>query len=211
MGEYANRKSDGQRIKIGTCEDLMGGLRPDQLDATDYPFTAANLKHFLFRFPFPGEDGTEPGDFENYPDGLAVWGAWPPRTINHDKVQFKAGVGILVSLPCPRGPEPLDGVTVHYNGYCGPVKIVGQRAWGGAWALVAKCGDCGAFYRHERLEDAQQVIDALRAMARSEQMRDQYAGIARFYGEVADRIERGYSTPAELPARGDVQPEVVTP
>lgn len=66
MGEYA--LYEGERIKIGSCEEMFW-LRAEQADlVTPVAGSVDPVKHrgkLLFRFPFPDEDGTAPGSFED--------------------------------------------------------------------------------------------------------------------------------------------------
>jgi hypothetical protein len=77
MGEYANY--NGQRVKIGTCEDMLY-LRWDQrglVTESETPlFDPKVLEVIRFRFPFPGEDGIEPGGFGDPFKGQSSSMAW---------------------------------------------------------------------------------------------------------------------------------------
>jgi hypothetical protein len=190
MGE--NALYNGQQVKIGTCENMYY-LRADQahlvkpLRGNVNPVKdAAEIR---FRFPFPGEDDVEPGGFDNAFATFPVAGLKVPEGVSHSTVQFKAENGYLLSLPCPEGPDAPEGV--HRNGYTGAVKIVQQRVLDGMLVLVCKCGGCGALYRAPTLEDAQPVIDSLRAQA------DGNYGHPT-YRVIADRIEAGYTDPPAL-------------
>ena len=69
MGEYATRKDIGERIKIGTCESMYY-LRADQArEVYAEPGNVdpiADAAAIRFRFPFPDEDGIEPGNFDDH-------------------------------------------------------------------------------------------------------------------------------------------------
>lgn len=62
MGEYAIRKKDGVRIKIGTCE-RMYYARYEQLKDIEYEYPTDNL---FWRIPTPNEDGIEVGDYNDW-------------------------------------------------------------------------------------------------------------------------------------------------
>lgn len=192
MGEYAT--FNGQRIKIGTCENMYY-LRADQLHLVRAA-ALLDLTDLLFRFPFPDEDRREPGDFDDYDRGLTVWGFEIPDGVDHHTIQFKAAAGILVSLPCPySAAAKANGITYHFNGFRGPARIVQQRIWAGAWATVMACGPCGAKFRLPDLDMARPLLDAIaREIAKAE--RDDSRQQAAMWRTVAERVERGYHTPA---------------
>lgn len=191
MGEYAEYR--GQRVKIGTCEDLYY-LRWDQHAAiTGYPFDAETLAAFRFRFPFPDEDGTEPGAFEDFDRGVRLWGFEQPAEVDHGSTQFTATYprnGYVASLPCPEGPDAPEGI--HRNGYGGPAALV-QQAWrGGRLVGIARCNGCGARYRlDDGWQDAAAV--AIRSQADAQaRTNDAANGGAGTLHEVADRLLAGY-------------------
>lgn len=214
MGEYATYL--GRSVKIGTCEDMLY-LRADQAHLVQKergsldPVTQAGS--IRFRFPFPQEDGTEPGAYTDPFYGLGVYGVTVPEGVDHHAVQFASTrpTGMLTSLPCPASKEGKElPFKVHYNGFAGPVKIVQQRLWEGKLVLVCECGCCGAKYRLPTIEDAEPIINALTAevermtqeSVRTERPID---GRARYLAEVAKRIVHGYTrpnpwTPKETPA-----------
>jgi hypothetical protein len=80
MGEYAKRKSDGQEIKIGTCEDMYyirfeDRFKVSPLDGnTDISREPEGCR---FRLPFPDEDNILPGDYEDFNRGLRLYKRLP--------------------------------------------------------------------------------------------------------------------------------------
>lgn len=214
MGEYAIRKSDGAEIKIGTCENMYY-LRADQIHlvaAKSGSLDPAQQRHSIrFRFPFPAEDGIEPGEFEPF-HGLRVY-ADHPAEVEHGLVQFRADNGYLCMLPCPESAAYTDdpgiraysrrladnpAVGVALNGYGGALEIVQQRFIGEQLVTICKCKGCGSLYRLETLEDAQPILDGLAQMARDERNRydhhetGTFSHLADMYDEVARRIVTGY-------------------
>lgn len=137
MGEYARRKSDGQQVKIGTCESMYY-CRHDQLKDIDYPYPIDNC---FWRIPTPDEDGMNVGDYEY--GALLQSASWDasekiiPLMLRINSSKFrkddcenmqKSGtmqlvnreMGLLVNVHCPHG-LPLNGedsksLTVHENG-----------------------------------------------------------------------------------------------
>lgn len=191
MGEDANY--NGQRIKIGTCENMYY-LRADQVGlvrplrgSVDPVRDRAAIR---FRFPWPDEDDVEPGDFEKYERQLGLYGVEPPTTgIDHYSRQFTTD-GYVVSLPCPETPAG-KALGVHRNGNPGPVRIVQQKWLGDKLVLIAECGGCGSKYRLETIEDARPYIDAVRKLADGCR-RTNDDSRAAWYSAIADRIEAGY-------------------
>ena len=198
MGEYALYQ--GEEVKIGTCEDMLY-LRADQAHlVTPLPGNVDPVRDrdaLRFRFPFPDEDGTEPGGFDNPFRGRRLYGVKAPDGVDHGNVQFKASNGYLISLPCPEGPDAPEGI--HRNGYGGACELIQQRYWEGRLVAVCKCKGCGDIYRLPTLEDAQPVIDALHDEA------DKECRTARLNGtpgnelnavrirSTADRVAAGYA------------------
>lgn len=196
MGEYAMYR--GKEIKIGTCEDMYY-LRADQAHlVTALPNNIDPMKDtatLRFRFPFPDEDGTAPGVFPDYDRTLALSGEFDClKYADHRDIQFVARVGILAMLPCPRSDAgKTNGINYGYNGYAGSLRFGQQRVWEGHLVLVAECGDCGAAFRLETLEQAEEVIVACRSKADRE-TRDDNPSVAKYWHTIADRITAGYST-----------------
>lgn len=189
MGEYAKLISTGERIKIGTCEQMYY-LRADQVhlmeggpDCVD-PKDPEYAGQVRFRFPFPDEDKIEPGQFRDHDRGLGVYGIEPPKEIDHRSLQFTRNYptsnGVLLSLPCPRGEHAHAGIRVSYNLYSGPVEIHSQRLIEGKLVLVCRCADCHALYRLPTLAECEPVIEALIKAGRA---------------DIALRVGDGYTKP----------------
>jgi len=79
MGEYV--KINGESVKIGTCEDLYYVTIPQfkkSLPNMEHAEGSTDPKDYLtdgvsrFRFPFPDEDDSEIGSFEDYQRGWHV-------------------------------------------------------------------------------------------------------------------------------------------
>lgn len=194
MGEYGTYK--GNEIKIGTCEDMLY-LRPDQIGLVRSE-ALRDITELRFRFPFPDEDGVEPGQFDNPDRKFPVWGIEPPASeMKHYPVQFKdtGNAGVLVMLPCSYSTEGKGGELKYmYNGFRGPAHVVQQRAWAGVWVTVMKCGVCDALWRLPELADALPVCEALILEGDRNEFRNKGGG--KGWYEMAKRIRRGYETPA---------------
>jgi hypothetical protein len=202
MGEMATRKSDGERIKIGTCESMYY-LRFDQRGDVSYPWPALSddvekLDPFLYRFPDPKEDGTLPGEYESAWGGVRLslpqfWksleGGAEHGTIQATDTQRR---GYLFNLPCPEGnPATYDntfgeGPRVGRNGGTTTVIINAQRWYGGHLALVVECAGCHRSIRLPEKTDALPILEALQKEGEAELRQ------AEFYRGARD------TTPEEL-------------
>jgi hypothetical protein len=202
MGEYALHH--GERVKIGTCENMyylradQAGLVQAQSGNVD-PMSDGLAGAIRFRFPFPDEDGVEPGSFDQFDRGVHVPGVTVPEGVEHYSVQFVAERGYVTSLPCPEALEPTThGLKVHRNGWQGAVQVVQQKWFDGRLVTVCRCGGCHALYRVETLDTAQPLIDACRAEAKSRDWQDtrdinKTSSAGDWWREVARRIEAGYT------------------
>ena len=212
MGEYATYK--GQQIKMGTCEDMyyLRATQARQVEPEQGSLdpTRPDVQQVIrFRFPWPDEDGIEPGAFTPYDRSVGVWDVSPPAELEHHLLQFTATAGYNVCLPCPESPaagtitwEGAAKVQIHRNGFAGPVGIVQQGFRNGVLALICRCGGCGAKYNLPTLADAEPVIVACRAEADNAQQRAKVASrgttdgsedsTVTFWHAIADRIAAGY-------------------
>ena len=62
MGEYAIRKSDGESIKIGTCESMYYLRYEDRCKVTPEEGSGFGNR---WRLPFPDEDCIRPGEYDS--------------------------------------------------------------------------------------------------------------------------------------------------
>jgi hypothetical protein len=178
MGEDARRKSDGQRIKIGTCESMYY-LRFDQRGDVDYRWPALSddpekLDPFLYRFPDPREDRILPGDYESAWGGIKLgikgfWSTFPEGAVDHGSIQVHAHDGYHFNMPCPEGNpdmyvEKYDGKKPHRfrNGGITTVVINAQRWYAGRLVLVVQCAACRDSVRLVDLEQVQPILDELK-------------------------------------------------
>lgn len=202
MGEYARRLSDGEEIKIGTCEDMYY-LRADQRRLV------AAIPHSLnpntqavglrFRFPWPDEDRILPGGGEFHDNGyrraITVDGV-DAGDVEHHNVQFTAP-GYVTSLPCPEGPAATHGLNVHRNGFAGAVQLVAQKLLDdGRLVPVMRCGGCGSMWRIEEPAEIEALAVAFRVMGDKRKNNAEVIATGekvgdRFWHAIADRILAG--------------------
>jgi len=129
MGEYAIRKTDNERIKIGTCE-MMYYLRIEDrrnVIPESNSLNPAKETGLFWRLPFPEEDDILLGEYEPF-KGLRLYKKREPingRDQGHDDfeqqelmkdpgtIQLRHDCGLLVNMPCYHGlalpDSPPDG------------------------------------------------------------------------------------------------------
>jgi hypothetical protein len=141
MGEYAIRNSDGQEIKIGTCESMyylrfedrfkVSGI-PGREDGNVKPWIDEEAAQIRFRLPFPDEDNLLPGEYKQHDRGERLWkkvgegrfetceGFSDPTTADDPgTVQLTHPCGLLLNVPCYHGeklPESSKDIKAHWNG-----------------------------------------------------------------------------------------------
>jgi hypothetical protein len=207
MGEYAVRRSDGERVKIGTCEQMYY-LRADQIGDVDAeegsvdPERHGREGSIRFRFPWPDEDGAAPGTFEDYSRSLVIPGYAPPTELadSHYPVQFTAKPGYVCSLPCPESGNVPSGLRVNRNGFRGAARLVSQRYIdSGALVPVLQCA-CGMQWRVEDWRKGRRIAAAIIGEAQRCERQTQREDAGAFYRTVAERIMAGYKQGAEVVA-----------
>lgn len=213
MGEFAYYL--GERVKIGTCEDMYY-LRAEQARDVQPGEDGLNVwrerEQVRFRFPWPDEDGTAPGAYVDHNRSLRLEGIEPPEELadEHSTVQFSARNGYLASLPCPEsgkvaytndvcGPGAPAGrrpLKVHRNGYGGAVHLIQQRWVEHDLVAVVRCGGCGMAWRLETLADVQPALDWLETTTtgeHGERVHPRPRVPTHPYVEIARRIRAGYT------------------
>jgi hypothetical protein len=136
MGEYAQRKDNGQEVKIGTCEEMyylrfedrakVRGI-PNSVDPSREPY---NLR---FRLPYPDEDGMGPGCINgDYSRAVTLDGFASDRAAEHAEDQGQPFH--LVSLRTTR-PEDVRGGFIEVH----PVVRNGREQWRETWGAVLPC------------------------------------------------------------------------
>jgi hypothetical protein len=200
MGEYVNY--GGTSIKLGTCEDLYY-VRHEQLERIigRCAFQAGNLqpRQYLnpahgwrYRFPFPQEDGIEPGTFKDFDYGmmLSVPKDSPFLSGEHEticqSISCSGTHNVNTIIPCPAS-DAFKGIKSSGVPDCRPVEIVQQKLMedGSLWTVL-RCGWCKAKYRLPR-DEAVTLAEVVRNydMPRDDARR-------KFFDAIADRIMAGY-------------------
>ena len=140
MGEFATRISDGQEVKIGTCESMYYLRFEDRFKVralsnnVDPVKDAGELK---FRVPFPDEDQIEPGgEYKDYRRGYRLYRqvseqygnriekhcedfSDPSLCEDPGTMQLHNDSGLLLNVKCYHGeklPAASDDVKPFWNG-----------------------------------------------------------------------------------------------
>lgn len=173
MGEYAIRKSDRQRIKIGTCSDMFYiryGDRDKVIAEHNSVDIARHPENLRFRLPFPDEDRIFPGDYENYNRALRLYRTMPGTTENFidsesaaqpGTIQLTHKSGLLLNVPCYHGgrlPDVAPQMKAFWNGGSGYFLALSAlrtiKADNGTievWPIV-QCIHCGEMWRKQWAE-----------------------------------------------------------
>lgn len=172
MGEYA--EYNGRIIKIGTCESMTGLTAEQAPLVTKVPNSIDPIREaesIRFRFPFPDEDGSQPGQPADYNRAVPI----PGFTIDPEARHY--------------GKHP-ECATAE-------VAVTQQKVVDGILALVACCSVCHAAYRLPTLDDAADHLAALYTAALSTEDPEQ----ALLLAGIAERVMDGYVSPPEWVAR----------
>jgi len=136
MGEYAKRLSDGQTIKIGTCETMFGLRFEDRCRVRHESCEDLSIPGLFFRLPYPDEDQVPIGDYEDWNRGIRLFKkvpslrhteelhdfdriAFAPDDLQPGRLQLRHEIGYLVNVPCYHGlelPKDTDEIKFYWNG-----------------------------------------------------------------------------------------------
>jgi hypothetical protein len=164
MGEYATRKSDRKRIKIGTCEAMVYLRWEDRDKISGYDFKPEYGLHF--RLPFPDEDAILPGDYDSYdrnmrlnhadrnkPEALEQLMAETEDHPGTMQLRHEAS-GLLLNVPCYHGlklPEVQPPMQAFWNGKNPYPLALARVKWTKEGLLaILKCTSCDGLWRSSR-------------------------------------------------------------
>jgi|HubBroStandDraft_1064217.scaffolds.fasta_scaffold148493_2 hypothetical protein len=161
MGEYATRKSDGESIKIGTCESMYYLRYEDRHSVTKRPHSLdpANCQNLFWRLPFPDEDKILAGEYNEYGRGLRLYknvDGWAQDYTSPDlaerpgTIQLRdAESGLLLNVPCHHGeklPE-LGNAKAFWNGKGHSYELAHLKNTPNGILPVIRCRHCGFMWR----------------------------------------------------------------
>lgn len=168
MGEYAIRKSDGEHIKIGTCETMYYIRYEDRSKVEALPCSVdlkdAHKYGLRFRLPVFSEDGIEPGNYEESEGSIPLF---------HEKTKknfpIKGGKpgliyvthkdsGVQVTFPCyhgeklpesyGKGDDEVSFRSFHSHAISELVYLKAARMFNSDVILpVVRCKACGEEWR----------------------------------------------------------------
>lgn len=178
MSEYATRKIDNTKFKIGTCWEMFN-CRYEQRNEVVYPYMSDNL---YWRIPTPDEDGTLPGDY-NYSllrqDGYIPWKLRIDisKFSNDDiadmqqtgTIQLKEPrMGLLVNIRCPHG-LPMkqfkinkEGtvISMGYNEHQDTLYLKGLKNEPSELKVLVECSACGHMWAFS-FNDIEPLIESI--------------------------------------------------
>ena len=167
MGEYAIRKSDGEEIKIGTCECMYYLRYEDRWKVQKLPNSLDPSKEtdLYFRLPFPDEDSVLLGNYTPYKRGERLYRVVKSKTSRpdycedfHDPeivtdpgiIQLTHESGLLVNVPCFHGeklPE-LGGAKTFWNGKAWCLELSSIKNTEKGIFPIVHCRFCGHAWRY---------------------------------------------------------------
>lgn len=168
MGEYAERKSDGIEVKIGTC-DSMYYLRYEdrnKVKPVENSLNPAGEDCLFWRLPFPDEDNIQVGEYTDYKRGYRLYKnekderghEWSvnfsdPKTVGDAGImQFHNDSGLLVNVKCFHGeklPESTEDAQFHWNGKSWHFELAHIQNMKDKVLPVVRCRFCGNMWRYD--------------------------------------------------------------
>ena len=170
MGEYGIRKSDGEHVKIGTCERMFY-LRyedRDKIKPEENSLDQMKATGLFWRLPFPDEDGVLPGDYDPHNRGLHLYKFGIDRrgekytmdfedaeTVEHPgTIQLRhESSGLLMNVPCYHGlklPDVREPMRAAWNGKSHSFELDSiKNISDGTVHPVVKCRHCGKMWRYK--------------------------------------------------------------
>jgi hypothetical protein len=125
MGEFAKRISDGQEIKIGTCENMYYIRYEDRSKVLQLPnsLDCSEQLNLYWRLPFPDEDNIDIGNYGNYTRAYTLFDFRIEGSEQYPgRFQMHHENGLLLSVACYHGvklPEASEDFRPAWNG-CDP-------------------------------------------------------------------------------------------
>jgi hypothetical protein len=187
MGEYAIRKSDGQRVKIGTCESMYYLRYEDRNKVTHESGNVDPMKDaesLRFRLPFLDEDEIQPGDYEDHNRGLRLYRASAVNGCSSDfEIEAEPGImqlrhesGLLLNVPCYHGaklPEVVSPMKAFWNGKSWSIELYRLRPTPQGIKPIIGCRHCGEIWRVDWADIWEYIPFDMRCVLRTYQQQEQ--------------------------------------
>lgn len=182
MGEYAIRKSDDVRVKIGTLENMYYLRYEDRFKVRHEsgnvdPVIDAN--ELRFRLSFPDEDDVPIGQYKDFRRGLRLYRASSVQGCSEDysremsgepgNIQLRHESGLLLNVPCYHGlklPEVLPPMKAFWNGKSWSMELYWLRPTPEGVKPVIGCRHCGDLWRTDWADIWGYVPQDMRAVLR---------------------------------------------
>jgi hypothetical protein len=156
MGEYAKRRTDGQEVKIGTCENMYYLRWEDRNSVQPLPGNVDPSRELglRFRLPYPDEDDTPIGQHSPYNRGLPLvrqtdlgseYLSLPDTERSTGNLQMKHDSGLLVNVTCYHGnrlPDLGEDGTAHWNGKSYSLELAYVKTTTEGVLPIIRCKHC---------------------------------------------------------------------
>ena len=112
MGEYARRKSDGQEVKIGTCESMYYIRYEDRfkVDRSSCSLNPQKCLDLFWRLPIPEEDNIKIGEYKYPMPAIPLIGLEFPESINYPgNLYLNHECGLRIKVKCFHGQSSVKG------------------------------------------------------------------------------------------------------
>ena len=145
MGEYAKRKSDGEKVQIGTCENMYYLRFEDKSKVAPCKNSGFGYR---FRLPFPDEDKLQPGDYSDHNRSLPLDGfEWNARAEDVGKFRVENGKGVSILVECFHGEKMPDCGKAQVKSFPRKYALYMIREDGGKLWPVVRCEHCQEQWR----------------------------------------------------------------
>lgn len=160
MGEYAKRRTDGEEVKIGTCENMYYLRWEDRnnvlpIHGNVNPVTESGLR---FRLPYPDEDDIRIGQYSAYNRGLPLvrhtetgseYLTLPDTERSPGNLQLRHDNGLLVNVTCYHGlrlPNLGEDGKAHWNGKAYSLELAFVKTCAEGVYPIVRCKHCGTMW-----------------------------------------------------------------
>ena len=167
MGEYAVRKSDNERVKIGTCESMYYLRYEDRekVDKESNSINPATEKELFWRLPFPDEDNVSIGEYDPFQRGYRLYQTikengkeyhqdfeGPDTVDSPGTIQLKhTDSGLMFNVNCYHGiklPKETDEIKPFWNGKGWFFELVFIKNTENGIVPIVQCRHCHRMWRY---------------------------------------------------------------